>query len=210
MNETGWAHQHPLDSSCASARKAGTVNRSVIVTTVIAIAATFLMGADAQTQTPAPSATMSASAVLTTTIVAIDQSNRILTLQDTKGNVQSVQVGTDVKRFNELKVGETVTFTYSVAVATSIVEAGTIAPAAKSSPTVTRFTGEKPGGQISQTVSTTVTIKSIDPTTPAVTVLTQDGRTVSLKVQDKNTLTGLKVGDVVQITYTQTLTITVK
>ena len=113
------------------------MKRSVIIPTLTAAAAAFVMGA--ASQTPAPTATMSATAVLTTKIVAIDQSNRILTLQDTKGNVQSVQVSQDVKRFNELKVGETVTFTYSSAVATAIVKPGTVAPSASPSPTITRF-----------------------------------------------------------------------
>ena len=184
------------------------MRRSVTVTTLIAVAAAFVIGADSQT--PAPSATMTATAVLTTKIVAIDQANRILTLQDTKGNVQSVQVSQDVKRFNELKVGQTVTFTYSSSVATSIVKPGTVAPSASPSPTITRFTGETPGGQISQTVSTVVTVQSIDPTAPSITVLTQDGRTVSMAVQDKKNIAGLKAGDVVQITYTNTVTITVK
>lgn len=184
------------------------MKRFAVINTLIAAAAILAMGAGSQT--PAPSETMTATAVLTTKIVAIDQANRILTLQDTKGNVQSVQVSQDVKRFNELKVGQTVTFTYSSSVATAIVKPGTVAPNASPSPTITRFTGETPGGQISQTVSTTVTVKSIDPSTPSITVLTQDGRTVSLAVQDKNNIAGLKPGDVVQITYTNTVTITVK
>jgi Cu/Ag efflux protein CusF len=184
------------------------VRQSVLVTTLIALAAAFTMGAGSQP--PAPAATtLSASATLVAKIVGIDHTNRIITLQDAKGNVQSIQVGPSVKRFNELKVGETVTFVYSESIATAIAQPGTMAPSASASPTVTRFTGEKPGGQITQTVTTTVTIKAIDMKAPSVTVLTKDGRTLSLAVQNKNNLTGLKVGDVVQLTYTQTLTITV-
>jgi Cu/Ag efflux protein CusF len=186
------------------------VRRIFIITTLAVVAFVLFVGAGSQAQTPAPSATKSASATLVAKIVAIDQSNRVVTLQDAKGNVQSIQVGPSVTRFDALKVGDTVTFVYSESVATSIVKPGTAMPSASSSPTVTRFTGQKPGGQISQTVTTTVTIKSIDMSTPSVTVVGQNGKTVSLLVQDKNNLTGLKPGDVVQLTYTQTLTITVK
>ena len=68
----------------------------------------------------------------------------------------------------------------------------------------------KPGGTISQTQVATVTIASIDMTTPSVTVTTQDGKTISMLVHDPANLTGLKVGDVVQITYSQALAISVK
>ncbi len=186
------------------------MRQSVIVTILVAVATVLAMATGAQSQTPAPQTTMSATATLTAKIVAIDQSNRIITLQDDQGNVQSIKVGPDVKRFDELKVGETVVFTYLESVATSIVKPGTAMPTASSSPTVTRFTGEKPGGQITQTVTTTVTVKSIDMATPAITVVTQQGKAVSLLVSDKNNLVGLKVGDIVQLTYTQSLTIQVK
>ena len=42
------------------------------------------------------------------------------------------------------------------------------------------------------------------------TVLTEDGRTVSFKVEGKKTLKDVKVGDKVELTYTQALMISVK
>ncbi len=51
----------------------------------------------------------------------------------------------------------------------------------------------------------TVTVKAIDTAAPSVTVTTSDGRTVTRKVEDVNNLKGLKVGDVIDITYTRAL-----
>jgi Cu/Ag efflux protein CusF len=115
-----------------------------------------------------------------------------------------------VTLFSALKVGDMVTFTYQESVALSIVKAGAAAPMAQATPTVTRAEGAKPGGTISQMQVATVTIASIDMTTPSVTVTTQDGKTISMLVHDPANLTGLKVGDVVQITYNQALAISVK
>ena len=42
------------------------------------------------------------------------------------------------------------------------------------------------------------------------TVLTEDGRTVSFKVDDSKNLKDVKVGDKVEITYTQAFMISVK
>lgn len=180
-----------------------------------ALFATMLFGLSAlapvasMAQTPAPMGA-AATATLTAKIVAIDSASRLVTLQDAKGNTQTIQVGPGVTRFSALKVGDMVTFTYEESVALSIVKAGAAAPMAQATPTVTRAEGAKPGGTISQTQVATVTIASIDMTTPSVTVTTQDGKTISMLVHDPANLTGLKVGDVVQITYNQALAISVK
>ena len=55
-----------------------------------------------------------------------------------------------------------------------------------------------------------VTIQAIDETVPSVTVKTEDGRKMSVKVEDKKNLEGVKVGDKVQITYTRALAISVE
>ena len=53
-------------------------------------------------------------------------------------------------------------------------------------------------------------MKAIDAKVPSVTVLTEDGRTVSFKVEDKKNLKDVKVGDKVEITYTEAVMISVK
>jgi Cu/Ag efflux protein CusF len=44
---------------------------------------------------------------------------------------------------------------------------------------------------------------------PSVTVRTEDGRKMSFKVENAKNLEGVKVGDRVEITYTQALAISV-
>ncbi len=148
---------------------------------------------------------------LTTTIEAIDKTGRLVTLKDKDGNVESIYCGPEVKRFDELKVGDKVTFRYYESVALAIRKPGQPSglPAA-TEPTVTRGTGSKPGGTLAQQATATVTIKAIDPKVPSVTVLTEDGHMESFRVQDKNNLKGVNVGDKVEITYTQALMISVK
>ncbi|MBV8434304.1 MAG: hypothetical protein JO029_08495 [Candidatus Eremiobacteraeota bacterium] len=150
-----------------------------------------------------------ATAQLTATIVAIDRDARAVTLQDAKGNAQTIVVGPEIKRFDELKVGQTVTFRYQESVAYAIAKPGT-APAPAGTPTLVRGTGPNPSGTISRTVTATVTIVAIDAAAPSITVKTADGHTISMLVNDKAHLAGLKAGDVVQITYTQALAITVQ
>jgi hypothetical protein len=46
---------------------------------------------------------------LTATVEAIDHDARLITLKDKDGNVETLEAGPEIKRFNELKVGDTVT-----------------------------------------------------------------------------------------------------
>jgi Cu/Ag efflux protein CusF len=186
--------------------------KTVLVwTTLLASLSTACVNAQAQTpSSPAPRGATAATTI-TAKVTAIDSKNRVVTLQDAQGNTFDVKAGPGVTRFNQIKVGDTVTFTYQESVALAIVKPGAVAPpAAQSTPTVTRNAGNKPSGTISQTQTATVTIQAIDMQTPSVTVKTQDGRVLTLSVQDKNNLAGLKVGDVVQITYSQALMVNVQ
>ena len=148
---------------------------------------------------------------LTATIEAIDQTARLITLKDKDGDLETIYAGPEVKRFDELKVGDTVTFKYYESVAYQIRKPGQPESApATGEAKVTRGTGAKPSGTVAQQVTAKVTIKAIDAKVPAVTVLTEDGRTASFKVDDKKNIQGLKAGDKVEITYTQAFVVSVK
>ena len=56
----------------------------------------------------------------------------------------------------------------------------------------------------------TVTVKAVDLQTPSITVVTDDGRTVTRKVENKKNLEGVKVGDKIDITYTQAVVVAVE
>ncbi|HUL78590.1 MAG TPA: hypothetical protein VL691_15105 [Vicinamibacteria bacterium] len=148
---------------------------------------------------------------VTATIEAIDHTSRLVTLKTKDGQMETIYAPPEVKRFAELKVGDTVTFRYHESIVYQVHKPGApgTAPAA-AGPTITRTTGAKPGGTIAQQETATVTIKAIDPKVPSITVVTADGRTIGAKVQDKKNIEGLKVGDKVEITYTEALAISVK
>jgi Cu/Ag efflux protein CusF len=148
---------------------------------------------------------------LTTKIEAIDKTARLVTLKDKDGETETIYCGPEVKRFDELKVGDTITVRYYESIAYAIRKPGQPSglPAAAGTK-ITRGQGARPSGTIARQETATVTIKAIEPKTPSVTVLTEDGRTVSFKVEDKNNLKDVKVGDKVEVTYTEAAMISVK
>ena len=181
-----------------------TVKRLIVVALVLGVLA-LAPHAWAQPQPVKKSAEVSE----TVTIEAIDYTARMVTIKDSAGNVDTVYAGPEIKRFNELKVGDKVTFTYRESVAVAIHKPGEKPPATAAA-SVTRSQGPKPGGMISQEQTAIVTIEAIDMNAPSVAVRTEDGRKMSFKVEDKKNLEGFKVGDKVAITYTQALAVSVE
>jgi len=139
----------------------------------------------------------------TATIAAINHTTRVVTLKDAQGNIEDVLCGSEIARFSE-----TVTFSYHAAVVYQIVKPGDNTAAAAGA-AVVRGQGVKPSGAVTQQRKTTVTIDAIDATAPSVTVRTADGHKMTAQVEDKKNLVGLKVGDKVEITFTEALMVTV-
>jgi Cu/Ag efflux protein CusF len=148
---------------------------------------------------------------VTSSIEAIDKTARLVTLKGPDGMLDTVAVGPEVKRFDELKVGDKVTFRYYDSLVYQIRKPGDpTTPRPTGETSVVRSTGPKPGATISEQMMATVKVKAIDEKVPSVTVESEDGRTLSFKVDDKKNLKGVNVGDKVEITYTSAVMITVK
>ena len=139
----------------------------------------------------------------TATIQAIDTTARTITLRDQTGQEDKYVVGPAVKRFNELKVGDTVKMTYYESVVLQVRKAGETPGPTSTDAAVTPGTGALPSATTTVQDKMTVTVKAIDPNLPSITVTTPDGRTVTRKVENKKNLDGVKVGDLIDITYTR-------
>jgi len=144
------------------------------------------------------------------TITAINHTTRVVTLKDAQGNVQDVLCGPEITRFNELKVGDVVTFSYHAAVVYKIAKPGASMSAAASEVGTVKGQGPKPGGAITHQRKATVTVTAIDPAAPSITVKTADGHVLTAEVEDKKNLEGVKVGDKIAITFTEAFMVTVE
>ena len=148
--------------------------------------------------------TKTATATTTVTIQAIDHTNRLVTFKDDAGVEDTVVVGPDIKRFDELKVGDRVTFKYYESLVFNVVKPGETGPSTAGLG-VTPGQGAWPSGTVAGKLTTTVTVVSVDRDVPSVTVKTESGSVVTRKIQDRKHIEGLKAGDQIQITYTRAL-----
>jgi hypothetical protein len=145
---------------------------------------------------------------LTATIEAIDQTNRIVTLKGAKGNLVDAYVDESNKRFNALKVGDQVKAQYHESLALNIRKPGASAPTAGVKESVTPREGA-PGATVARQLTGSVTVTALDPKVPSITVKGAKGNVFSMRVQDPQRLEGVKVGDTIDVTYTQAMLIAV-
>jgi Cu/Ag efflux protein CusF len=142
----------------------------------------------------------------TATIKAIDPATRSVTLRAENGDEDTFTVGPAVVRFDQLKVGDTIKATYHESLFFQVRK-----PGSPATPSGTSLAGGRlkdvPGGAIGAQQTMTVTVKAVDMNVPSITVTTTDGRTLTRKIAEKKNLEGVKVGDQIDITYTQAVVV---
>lgn len=141
----------------------------------------------------------------TATIQAIDSTTRHVTLRNEKGEEDTFSVGPAVTRFNEFKVGDKVKMTYYESLVFQVRKPGEKSNAQSDEAALSRAKSALPGGTIASQQKRTVTVKAIDMAIPSITVTTDDGRTITRKIEEKKNLNGVAVGDKIDITYTEAL-----
>jgi hypothetical protein len=145
---------------------------------------------------------------VTVTIEAIEQSSRILTVKDDEGFYETIQAPPEMKRFSELKVGDKITARYYDNVVVRLKKPGEAAVDVDSA-ALTRGKGAAPAGTVAAQRTITVTVTAIDSKTNSVTVKGPNNYVYSRKVADKKTFNLLKVGDQLDMTWTEAVLISV-
>ncbi len=148
------------------------------------------------------------SVTATVTVEAIEQSTRTITVKNDKGVYETIQAPPEMKRFSELKVGDKITARYYDNVVVRLKKPGEAAVDVDSA-ALTRNQGAQAGatGALQRTITVTVTEK--DPKTSSVTVKGPNGYTYSRKAKDKKAFALLKVGDQLDMTWTEAVLISV-
>ena len=174
---------------------------SVMMTIAIVVAT---ISASAQTKTiPGEAET------ITATVEAIDAATRTLTVKGPKGYLVPITVPKSMERFSEIKVGDTITARYYDNIVLRLKPAGE--PAVDTtSDAVTKGSGASPAGTAATQRTITAAIVAIDNSVPSITFKGEKVNwTYSSRVADKAALAKVKVGDRVDITWTEALTVSV-
>ena len=148
--------------------------------------------------------------VVTRMVQAVDYQKRLLTLQNSSGDVLTIKVDDSVKNFNQLKQGDVIDTTYFESIAVFVEKkegkpfAGDIGMVQVASP------GEKPGLYAVNTAELTASVVGIDYMKRSVTLKGPEGKEVTLKVGKKvKHFKDIKKGDEVVVRHTEAVAIAV-
>jgi Cu/Ag efflux protein CusF len=136
-------------------------------------------------------------------VEAIEASSRKVTLRKPDGTMVTTVAGPEIKRFDEVKVGDKITARYYDNVVLRLKRPGE----AEEVSAVKGTTGAEqpsPGGTKAKQMTLTVTITAIDTTTGP------EGYKYTSKVQDPAALSKVKVGDKVDIVWTEALLVSLE
>ena len=140
------------------------------------------------------------------TVAAVDKDKQTVTLKGPKRTL-TLQVR-DPQKLEAISVGDPVIAKYYESLAFEVKKAGAATPGKSAQEAVVSSKpGETPGGAVGRQITVTTTITAIDKKAQTVTIKGPEGNTETVKARDPKNLDKVKVGDLVEITYTQALAI---
>ena len=177
-----------------------------LVVGIIAAAVLVPMARTAMAQSKTVSSEMKTA---TGTIEAVEAQTRTITIKKSDGTYTTIVAGPDISRFAEVKVGQTVNVRYYENVIVRVKKPGEPDTDTKAAAT-TGSEQAMPGGTKAKQRTITATITAIDPNVPSVTFTGPNGWKYSSKVQDKEALSKVKVGDKVDFVWTEAMMVSLE
>lgn len=144
-------------------------------------------------------------------VVELDMARRLATLKGPKGNIVTVEVPSEVRNFDQVRVGDDVVVRYAAAVAAKLEPASKsgIRERVESTEAGRAAAGDMPGAGARRTVEVLAVIQSLDRKAGTAT-LRGAKRTVTIKVPEGVDIRKLKVGDEVRALMVEALVLNVE
>jgi hypothetical protein len=145
--------------------------------------------------------------VVSATVEAIDHAARQVTVKKQDGTYEVFYVPMAIKRFEVLKIGDRITAKHYENIVLRVKAPGEKdADTARDAVTPSK---DSPAGTIAHQRTITATITAIDQKTPSISFAGPNGWKYSSRVEDKAALAKVKVGDKVDITWTEAVLLSI-
>jgi hypothetical protein len=148
-------------------------------------------------------------------VIGLDRATRAITLQDERGQTATVRASNEVRNFDQIRVGDTVTVDYQEQI--DILVRGTkatpISGVIVGAGAERAAKGQKPAGAVVVSAKRSVEIVSVDRTSHTVTFREPDGTLDSIVVQNPANFAladGLRPGTIVDVTETAVAAVSVQ
>jgi hypothetical protein len=147
---------------------------------------------------------------VTAQVMAIDKATRTLTLKGPDGNTVDVVAGEEVKNFPQIKLGDflVVEIVQSLALELRKTKGGEAIAAREGA--VTAKPGERPAAAAGREITAIAKVTAVDPKAKTISIKGPRGNVVKLNVENPDQFKVVKVGDEVQVTYTEAAAVSVE
>jgi hypothetical protein len=185
--------------------------------------AAMVAGCAAQKATPPPPAAASAVAekpgqvveesieTVAARVVKVDQKSRVVTLRNSLGEEFDVHVSDEVRNLPQVKKGDDVVISYYESVAITLKKPGEATPGVSVVDTAGRAKpGERPGAAAGSQTTVTATVVGLNKKKGTVTLKGPKGKVVTVTAREPRRLDPVKVGDLIEVTYTEAIAISVE
>jgi hypothetical protein len=141
----------------------------------------------------------------------IDQSTRVVTLRNSEGRKTTFRAGPDVRNLAQVKKGDQVDVALYRSVAMQLRKAGEVEPGVAAAGAAERAEpGEMPSAAGAQSIKMIATIRALDRANQTATLEGPDGEVATIAVRNPAHFDVAEVGDLVEITYTEAMAISVE
>jgi len=139
--------------------------------------------------------------IVTVTVESIEKASREVTVKKPDGSYGVFSVSEDVKRFDTLKVGDKITAKYYENIVLRLKAPGEKDIDSENAAITRSAKGGAGTAAVQRAITATIT--KIDMKVPSIAFSGPNGWNYSTRVEDKKALAKVKVGDKVDITWTQ-------
>jgi hypothetical protein len=184
------------------------MKRFVLTAALAALSCNALADADAAMEKPYIFASQSAS--MNAVVVAINHETRALTLRGPEGNAVSMVAGENVRNLDQVNIGDVVSASYQRTLSIEVMPGDGSEPGAGGMTAAARAAkGDLPAGVISDAKVVTASVEEIDLEANTFKLKFPGGDVQQFTARDPENLKRAAVGDMVVITTTETLALTV-
>jgi hypothetical protein len=158
-----------------------------------------------------PNAVMVDVITVKASIEAVDAASRTITLKMPDGMQRTVKLGPEVKNFDQIKAGDTVTARFVESLAVVVAKTGEAPAATEKQVVEVAPKGEKPGIIVVDTIEMNAVVKKIDYKKREITLKGPEGNERTFKVDKAaKKFKNIKKGDDVYVRFTEALAINVE
>ncbi|HEV3008842.1 MAG TPA: hypothetical protein VGX52_07405 [Burkholderiales bacterium] len=144
-------------------------------------------------------------------VIGVDQKRRLLALESEDGGRTVLPVAEEFRDFEHARVGDQVVVSYTKAIAWQVKPADEGAPGVSTRETLSNARpGEAPRGAIERALTITATITALDMARGTVTLTGPQGKSQTFAAHKPSDLEKVRVGDLVDITYSEALAVGVR